>query len=339
MIKKLVFFIILSSLFLFFAPPTLAVDCSATTNTGTRDFQSGTCGSQCGVCSNSFQDQCFEAGCTGCNVSGPTCTNQSQSCGNNQIYTFCRSHGVNCPVTTNWTCPAGNTCGRTPNTCNPPVCGCGGGVSNCCNRACTSNGQSCQCYGVCSSGGSCSTGGIVPGTCTGGPTGPNPGTPVPSTPTPTPGGPSGGCTPGSGSTNASCGGVATGPMCNGNNCATQGYYCSAGNCVLGWAGGGSSSGCNPSCGSGTCTPGNGSTNASCGGVATGPMWNGPNCATQGYYCSAGNCVLGWAGGGPATGCTTTSCSRCNASTNACESYTTTGSCNTTCNACSSPPQC
>lgn len=167
------------------------------------------------------------------------------------------------------------------------------------------------------------------------------------------------CVAGSGSTPASCGGSCSGPMCNGSSCATQGYYCSAGNCVCGWAGGSSvdvcqcggtcgsttcsgnisapqcngatcatqgnycsagscvygwaggsaTTGCSPACvtpvptaGSG-CTPGNGGTNASCGGVYSAPQCNGSTCATQGYYCSAGNCVYGWAGGqSPVTGC-------------------------------------
>lgn len=58
------------------------------------------------------------------------------------------------------------------------TCGCGGGLSNCCNRSCTGpSGETCQCYGICSSPtGTCSTGSIVPGTCSA----------PPGTPTPTP---------------------------------------------------------------------------------------------------------------------------------------------------------
>lgn len=74
--------------------------------------------------------------------------------------------------------PASGTCSSEPcivgdtvvsDNCGASTCD----ASNCFNRACTSGGQSCTCYGVCS-GGSCITGGVVPGTCTGG-----------STPTPT----------------------------------------------------------------------------------------------------------------------------------------------------------
>ena len=79
-----------------------------------------------------------------------------------------------------------------------------------------------------------------------------------STPTPTPK-PATTCTAGTGTTNASCGGNQTACQCNGSSiCATQGYYCSAGSCVKGWAGG--SSCAISSCPVGSiCNPGAGTT--------------------------------------------------------------------------------
>lgn len=85
------------------------------------------------------------------------------------------------------------------------------------------------------------------------------------------------CTAGTGTTNASCGGNYTACQCNGSTCQTQGYYCSAGSCVLGWAGGTTcaQSSCNSGAGcTGGATPLPTSTPtpppSSCGGCATVP---------------------------------------------------------------------
>lgn len=53
------------------------------------------------------------------------------------------------------------------------------------------------------------------------------------------------------------------PKCNGTTCQTQGYYCSAGKCVYGWAGGQPSSACSPACSGGTVPTPTPSSSGSC----------------------------------------------------------------------------
>ena len=161
------------------------------------------------------------------------------------------------------------------------------------------------------------------------------------TPTPTP---QPTCVSGTGTTDASCGGNQTACMCNGSTCETQGYYCSAGSCVKGWAGGTtcSQSSCNGGAGCGptptptTCSSSNCSGQTAC-------MCNGTTCQTQGYGCSGGSCVGEWAlgttcsqsscnGGSGCSGGTSYTCQQCSGST--CSSYSSSSPCTTDCSACS-----
>lgn len=177
-------------------------------------------------CSGCFKinNVCSNGQCVAGSGSGTPSSLCNSACSGTKICAGC--------MLTNTTCNSAGQC--VANSAAGQV------ASSSCNYTCSgswtnSSGQICG--QTCNSSGTCQNNSA---TCSG---------PTPSfTPSPTASpSPAIGCHPGYGSTNASCGGNQTSPMCNGSTCQTQGYYCSAGACVLGWAGGSASSACNPPC--------------------------------------------------------------------------------------------